>query len=77
MKNQPENVFVNELPIRLGQFLKLADLAQDGLEARTIIQEGRILVNGTVEKKRGKKLFSGDTVTFGEKDWVVVAGGNR
>ncbi len=49
-------------PIRLGQFLKLINAAQDGFEARILIQEGKIRVNGELEKRRGRKLQEQDIV---------------
>lgn len=77
MEKMPSTITVMELPIRLGQFLKLADLVQDGLEARALIQEGRVMVNGIVEKRRGKKLLAGDRVTLSGQDWIVGAGEAR
>ena len=46
----PKNTLqIKQLPIRLGQFLKLADLVQDGLEAKIRIQNGEVMVNNLVE----------------------------
>jgi ribosome-associated protein len=64
-------ILVKELPIRLGQFLKLADLVQDGFEARRKIQEGQVMVNGLMETRRGKKLYPLDTVTVDGKNFIV------
>lgn len=49
--------------IKLGQFLKLADLVEDGAEARIAIQSGDVSVNGEVERRRGHRLSDGDLVT--------------
>ena len=57
-------ITVPELPIRLGQFLKLANLVQDGFEAKIRIQYGEVKVNGTVEDRRGRKLEENDLVEF-------------
>ncbi len=54
------------MPIRLGQFLKLADLVQDGLEAKIRVRNGEVLVNNEIELKRGKKLQRLDEVCIGE-----------
>jgi ribosome-associated protein len=70
----PESIFVSQLPIRLGQFLKLASLVQDGGEARVKIEQGEVRVNNLVEKRRGRKLVTGDTVTFLGKTWLVAEG---
>ncbi|ARD41876.1 RNA-binding S4 domain-containing protein [Actinomyces gaoshouyii] len=48
--------------IKLGQFLKLAGLVEDGAEARIAIQSGDVSVNGEVERRRGHRLSNGDTV---------------
>ena len=48
--------------IRLGQFLKLAGLVEDGAEARIAIQSGDVTVNGATEMRRGHHLSGGDVV---------------
>lgn len=48
--------------IRLGQFLKLAGLVEDGAEARIAVQSGDVRVNGEVETRRGHRLEAGDVV---------------
>ena len=48
--------------IKLGQFLKLAGLVEDGAEARIAIQSGDVTVNGATETRRGHHLSDGDTV---------------
>ncbi len=48
--------------IRLGQFLKLAGLVEDGAEARELIQAGDVRVNGEVETRRGHALEDGELV---------------
>lgn len=49
--------------IRLGQFLKLAGLAESGAEARELVAEGEVRVDGEVDTRRGRQLHRGDTVT--------------
>lgn len=46
----------------LGQALKAADMVGSGGEAKLLIQEGAVLVNGEAETKRGRRLQSGDIV---------------
>lgn len=53
-----------KLPIKLGQFVKLASLADSGAEARELIESGDILVNGVVETRRGHHLSDGDVVSL-------------
>ena len=50
--------------IKLGQALKAAGLAGSGVEAKLVIQDGRVRVNGQVEVQRGKKLVAGDVVEY-------------
>ncbi|MHA7287426.1 RNA-binding S4 domain-containing protein [Arthrobacter sp. MDT3-44] len=57
-----------ELPIqddmiRLGQLLKLASLAEDGVEAKALIDNGLVQVDGEIEERRGRQLHPGDTVS--------------
>lgn len=65
MSTPPIIITITEEPIRLGQFLKLANLVQDGLEAKIQIQNGEVWVNGAQEKRRGRKLAHGDQVMMG------------
>ena len=51
--------------IRLGQLLKLADLVEDGGEAKEVLLRGLVRVNGEVEIRRGRQLVPGDTVAVG------------
>ena len=55
-------VEISEEPIRLGQFLKLAQLADDGGRAKELIEDGEVHVNGSVELRRGAQLREGDVV---------------
>jgi ribosome-associated protein len=48
--------------IRLGQFLKLADLIDTGGEAKVLIASGDVSVNGQVDVRRGRQLTPGDVV---------------
>ena len=50
--------------IKLGQALKAAGLAESGVEAKDIIKEGFVWVNGEADTRRGRKLYAGDIVTF-------------
>ena len=50
--------------IKLGQALKAAGLVGSGVDAKLVIQDGLVKVNGETEIQRGKKLYDGDMVTF-------------
>lgn len=62
-----ETVTISTEFIKLDALLKYAGLVNSGGEAKALIQEGHVLVNGEVCTMRGKKLRSGDAVTLGEE----------
>lgn len=54
--------------IKLGQLLKLAGLVESGVDAKFVIQDGLVKVNGEADTRRGRKIVSGDIVEYkGEK----------
>ena len=57
------DVTINSDMIRLGQFLKLADLIETGGEAKILIASGDVTVNGEVDTRRGRQLQLGDVVS--------------
>jgi len=59
--------------IRLSQLLKLANVVQDGAEAKFRIANEEVRVNGAVEFRRGRKLRNGDRVEFDGETYEVVA----
>lgn len=50
--------------IKLGQALKAAGVVENGAEAKDVIIEGLVKVNGEIDTRRGKKLYDGDVVSF-------------
>jgi len=50
--------------IKLGQALKAAGLVESGVEAKDVILDGLVTVNGEVDTRRGKKLYDGDIVEY-------------
>ena len=67
-----QNVTVTTEFIKLQQFLKLANIVAIGSEAKYLIQEGLISVNGEVCTMRGKKIYHGDVISFDGKEYVSV-----
>jgi ribosome-associated protein len=71
------DVQIEEDSIKLGQFLKLANLIESGGEAKQVLAGGIVRVNGEVETRRGRQLERGDVVSVaansarvgGEKVW--------
>lgn len=59
-----ETVKLREEYIKLGQALKAAGLVDSGVEAKIIIQDGLVTVNGEIDTRRGRKLYNGDVVKY-------------
>lgn len=60
-----ETVPIRDDSIRLGQFLKLANLIDQGSDAKELLLQGHVLVNDEVETRRGRQLVRGDLVELG------------
>ncbi len=63
--SEARDVPIRDDAIRLGQFLKLADLVDSGADAKPLVQSGQVSVNGEVETRRGRQLARGDVVEVG------------
>ncbi len=59
--------------IKLGQALKAAGLVESGVDAKFVIQDGLVKVNGSIETQRGKKLVAGDMVEFDGEEIKIQA----
>jgi ribosome-associated protein len=62
-RQERRTVEIREASIRLGQLLKLADLVDTGADAKLLLSDGDVQVNGEVETRRGRRLLRGDVVT--------------
>jgi len=60
-------VEISKEPIELYKILKFEGMVSSGGEAKSVIAEGQVLVNGKVETRKRKKIVSGDTVEFGNE----------
>lgn len=67
MADPSRDVPIRDETIRLGQFLKLADLIDTGSDAKAVIAAGEVSVNDDVDVRRGRQLHPGDTVTIGDR----------
>jgi ribosome-associated protein len=74
MPKDAREVPIRDDSIRLGQFLKLADLIDTGSDAKSVIADGLVTVNDQVELRRGRQLRRGDTVAIGAKAARVTGG---
>lgn len=59
-----ETIKIRDEFIKLGQALKAAGLVESGVEAKIVIQNGEVLVNGRPELQRGKKLAGGEVISY-------------
>lgn len=59
-----EIIYLRDDFIKLGQALKAAGFVESGVDAKFVITDGLVKVNGSVEIQRGKKLYAGDIVEF-------------
>lgn len=67
-----ETIKLRDEYIKLGQALKAAGLVGSGVDAKIVIQNGHVEVNGNTETQRGKKLYDGDVVTFNGESVRIV-----
>ena len=61
------SIRINDEFIKLGQALKLANLVSSGVDAKFVITDGLVKVNGEVDVRRGRKLYPGDTLPITER----------
>ena len=67
-----ETIKLRDEFIKLGQALKAANLVEDGVEAKYVIQDGLVTVNGEVDTRRGRKLYDGDVVSYDGHEIKIV-----
>lgn len=67
-----ETIKLREEFIKLGQALKAVGFVASGVDAKIVIQNGEVKVNGAVESQRGKKLYDGDIVSFEGKEIKII-----
>ncbi len=66
-----EEIYIRDDFIKLGQALKLAGLVESGVEAKEVIQDGLVKINGVIDTRRGKKLVADDEVSFDGNSFVI------
>lgn len=63
---------VTRYPIRLGQFLKYANITSDGFAAKVLIANHEVMVNGVLETRRGRQLEQGDTIVVDGDEFLCA-----
>ena len=66
-----EEILLRDDFIKLGQAIKAAGLVESGVEAKIVIQDGEVKVNGAVETQRGKKLYGGEVVEYNGSNILI------
>lgn len=59
-----ETIYIKDDFIKLGQAIKLAGLVESGVDAKIVVQDGLVKLNGQLETQRGKKLVPGDIFEY-------------
>ena len=72
--SEPEIIDINTDFIRLDALLKFAAAVESGGEAKLLIQEGDVKVNGEICIQRGKKLYKGDIVSLNNNSYIIRGG---
>lgn len=67
-----ETIKLRDDYIKLGQAMKAAGFVSSGVEAKLLIQEGKVFVNGEADFRRGRKLYENDMVEFEGKQVKIV-----
>lgn len=68
-----ETIKLRDEYIKLGQAIKAAGLVESGVDAKMVIQDGLVKVNGETEYQRGKKLKDGDVVFYNGEEIRIVS----
>ncbi|MBQ8729859.1 MAG: RNA-binding S4 domain-containing protein [Lachnospiraceae bacterium] len=68
-----KEVMIKDEFIKLGHAIKLAGLVDSGVEAKEVIQDGKVKVNGEVEVQRGKKLYNDFIVEYNGESFKVIS----
>ncbi len=66
-----DNITIMDDFIKLGQALKLAGLVSSGIEAKIVVQDGEVKVNGETDTRRGRKLYTGDIFEYNGQQVMV------
>ncbi len=67
-----ETIYIKDDFIKLGQAMKLAGCVGSGVDAKMVIQDGLVEVNGEVDTRRGRKLTEGDVFTFQGESFQIA-----
>lgn len=66
-----EEVTIRDEFIKLGQAMKLAGAVDSGIDAKMLIQDGKVSVNDEIELRRGRKLYRDDIFSYDGKEYII------
>ena len=69
-----KEVTIIKEPVELCKILKFENLVESGGQAKFVINEGQVKVNGSVETRKRKKMVAGDTIEFQNETFIVKLG---
>ena len=72
MSNEIIPVHITKSPVELFKILKFEGIADSGAEAKNIVAEGHVKVNGEVETRKRRQIVAGDIFQIGEDSWQLV-----
>lgn len=72
MTDEITTVHITKSPVELFKILKFEGIANSGAEAKNIIAEGHVKVNGEVETRKRRQMVAGDTFQIGEDSWQLI-----
>ena len=67
-----KKIFINSENIKLSQFLKIEGFISSGGEAKYFLQEVEVVLNGNLENRRGKKLYSNDVIEIENQKYIIL-----
>lgn len=67
-----KEIEINREPVELYKILKFENIVSSGGEAKTVIDEGQVMVNGLVETRKRKKIICGDIIEFMGNEFKIV-----
>lgn len=67
-----QEIIINHQPVELFKILKFEGLVASGAEAKAVIAEGLVTLNGTIETQKRKKIVAGDQIMFNGEHFVTV-----
>lgn len=66
-----KKIIIKTSYITLGQFLKISGIIQNGGEAKFFLSNNKVLINNSIDQRRGRKLYRGDIIKIKENEYLI------